>query len=472
MKKRFLLAIPAALLATMLLATPVLAASEVWESYTANDDSAVEIYGQNWSAQSFTTGTEAHSVTSIRLMLYRELLPGTITVSIKATDTGDPTGSDLCSGTIDGDTLTTDSAGSWYEIDIDDYSLEASTQYAIVVRAIAGDAANSLWWRMDGSAGAESDGQEELSTNGGVSWTGDADDDYMFEVWGEHLIAITRAEVYRSYIEDNDMLIVCETTNTYVPYYPDYGVSRYFDVQLTSADGATILAQTVNNMWGNRPQAIYLSADAAASLTSGTAYRIYLYGDFGANPSVYYTLQSADWRGDDLTLLDGWVLLTAHRMESYYDVAFTTFVSEGEVLNTEGGVLFNYGIPLLSEVRDNIFASPMAGTVYDSGTVTEGWSGTSWETQVGTDMAAFANSAGTLFGMTGQRFAGVMIIIIYVILAVFLLPRGHSAAGMVAGAPLILLGVWLRVIDAMFIGVMVSILCLFIIYHYWARQAA
>lgn len=473
MKKRLLLLAPLLAILTLFSSSPVLAASEEWEYNAATIDEAYEIYAGIWGAQTFTVGAESHSITSIRIQAYRELLPGTITASIRAVDGADhPTGSDLCSGTMDGDIMTTGAGGAWYEIDVDDYSLEASTMYAIVVRATAGDVDNSLHWNMDGSAGSYADGQEEYSTNSGVSWDGDSDDDYMFEVWGEHLIAIERAEVYRSYIEDNDMLVVCETNNTYVPYYPDYGVSRYFDIQLTSADGATILAQTVNNMWGNRPQAIYLSADACSSLTSGSAYRIYLYGDFGANPSTYYTLLSADWRGDDKTLLDSWVLLTAHRMESYYDVSFTTFVSEGEVLNTEGGAIFNYGIPLLAEQRPNIFASPVTGEIYESGEVTEGWSGTNWETMVGTDMATFINNGGTLMGMTGQRFGSVLLIIIYVGLAVFLLPRGHSAAGMIAAAPLILLGVWLRLVDAVFIGVMLSILALFIIYHFWVRNTA
>lgn len=460
------------LMTGLLVTSTVCATGAVWESCTVTADSAVEIYGQNWSAQTFTIGSEAHSVTELRLMLYRELLPGTVTVSIKATDTGDPVGADLCSGTIDGDTLTTDTAGSWYVVDVDDYSMEASTQYAIVVRAVAGDSTNSLWWKMDGSASTYAGGQEELSTGGGSTWTGDADDDYMFEIWGDNLIDVMKAEAYSGYREEGDLLVVCEYLNTYVPYYPDYDSSRYFDIQLRSANGATVLAQTVCKAWGDRPGSIYLNADAASSLTSGSAYRVYLHGDFTGNPSTYYTLQSADWRGTDFTWLDTWVLLTAHHMESYYGVALTEFQAEREVLNTEGGVLFMNGIPLLEEERPDLFSEILYIPGYEPSSGTEGWSSTSWETQVGTDMAAAINNAGTLFGMTGQRFGGLIIIGIYVILAVFLLPRGHSAAGMIAAAPLFFMGIWLRLVDAVFMGVMLSILAFFIIYHFWLRNTS
>jgi hypothetical protein len=268
------------------------------------------------------------------------------------------------------------------------------------------------------------------------------------------------------------MLIVCEYINEYVPYYPDYYPSRYFDIQLRSADGATVLAQTVCKAWGDRPGSIYLSSDTASSLTSGSLYRVYLNGDFTGSPSTYYTLQTSDWRGTDLAWLDTWVLLTAHHMESYYDLTLTTYLAGGEALNTEGGVLFMNGVPLLEEVRPDLFSEILYIPGYEPGSGTEGWSSTSWETQVGTDVATAANNIGTILGMTGQRAGGLVIMAIYIGLAVFLLPRGHSVAGMIAAAPLFFLGVWLRLIDAVFMGVMLSILVLFIVYHFWLRNTS
>ena len=89
-------------------AIPILAApSHLYEYYNTGDDSGQSVYGSNWYAQTFTPSI-AHTITSVKLLLYRSGSPGTVTVSIRATDgSGHPIGPDLCSGTTDGSTLPT-----------------------------------------------------------------------------------------------------------------------------------------------------------------------------------------------------------------------------------------------------------------------------------------------------------------------------------------------------------------------------
>jgi hypothetical protein len=167
---------------------PALAAS-IYESYNAGDDGDSSIYGSTWRAQTFTPSV-AHTITSVKLMLWRTGSgPGTITVGIRATDgSGLPTGSDLCSGTIDGNTLTISSAGAWYEITFaSGYDLSAGTQYAIVARAPGGDAGNRGYWRRDASSATYSGGNLLQSANSGSTWTPLADRDFMFEEWGDPL---------------------------------------------------------------------------------------------------------------------------------------------------------------------------------------------------------------------------------------------------------------------------------------------
>ena len=87
--------------------TPALAAHpSIYEYYSTGDDAAASIYGNTWDTQTFTPSV-AHTITSVKLKLYKTGTgPGTITVGIRATDgSGLPTGSDLCSGTTDGNTL-------------------------------------------------------------------------------------------------------------------------------------------------------------------------------------------------------------------------------------------------------------------------------------------------------------------------------------------------------------------------------
>ena len=156
-----------AVLPMLVTPSPVLADSpSLYESFNVGDDAAQQVYGNNWYAQTFLT-TSAHTVSEVRLKIYRVLLPGTFTVSIRATDAGDPSGADLTSGTIDGDILTANAAGDWYTIELTEYDLEDATTYAIVVRAVSGNATNYVGWRYDNAAGYAG-GSESDSANGGV----------------------------------------------------------------------------------------------------------------------------------------------------------------------------------------------------------------------------------------------------------------------------------------------------------------
>lgn len=153
------------------------------------DDSNRGIYGINWSAQTFTVST-GYAISSVRLKLKRLLLPGTITISIRATDgSGHPTGADLCVGTTNGDTLTDADPGEWREIVFTTAKYLAPGVYGIVVRALSGDSSNRAVWRFD-SSGSYAGGNEESSSDSGGSWSALAGNDFMFENWGFNTPAI------------------------------------------------------------------------------------------------------------------------------------------------------------------------------------------------------------------------------------------------------------------------------------------
>ena len=150
------------------------------------------IYGDYWEAQTFTPSAK-HKVTGLRLKLFRiGSSPGTVTVSIKATDgSGHPAGGDLCSGMINGNDLTTDTDGAWYWIGLGDgYTLSQSTKYAIVIRAPSGDGSNHANWRCDDS-GEYADGNRESSDDGGSNWYTISGADFMFEEWGQPVPTIS-----------------------------------------------------------------------------------------------------------------------------------------------------------------------------------------------------------------------------------------------------------------------------------------
>lgn len=156
----------------------------LFEHYIINDDDEKAIFDRHWRGQTFTPSI-SHNITSVKLLLRRVLLPGQVTVSIRAATYGKPIGPDLCSGTFDGNTLTTDGAGEWKEITFDIHPLlDASTTYAIVIRAIAGDGSNNLRWRDDNSYPAYPGGLYVYSEWSGTDWTRVYGTDMMFEEWG------------------------------------------------------------------------------------------------------------------------------------------------------------------------------------------------------------------------------------------------------------------------------------------------
>jgi hypothetical protein len=179
-----LFALVLALSLSVVAVVPVWAAT-LYEHYNTGDDNVWGFYGQYWKAQTFSAESD-HVVGAVKLKLWRSGSPGDLTVSIKATDgSGHPTGADLTSGTISANTLTTNTAGAWYEVSLTPYSLTSGTKYAIVARALGGDDANRVWWRLDESSPTYADGNVEHNADNGVNWTTYADRDFMFEVWDE-----------------------------------------------------------------------------------------------------------------------------------------------------------------------------------------------------------------------------------------------------------------------------------------------
>ena len=153
-------------------------ATLLYEKYQTGDDESRAIYGANWEAQTFTPATN-HNVNRIIQKIARVLNPGTITVSIRDTAAGLPTGADLVTATFDGNALAT--TAQWKLIVIAAQALTASTKYAIVVRATGGNADNYLIWRDDQTTPTYAGGARCYSTNSGVDWTEDTTRDFIFE---------------------------------------------------------------------------------------------------------------------------------------------------------------------------------------------------------------------------------------------------------------------------------------------------
>lgn len=167
-------------------------AVDLFENCISGDDGADAIIQPECYAQTFTPVT-SYQAGSCKLKLYRVGNPSTVTVSIRATAAGLPTGANLCSGTTNGDTLTTDSGGEWRTISMGaGYPLVAGTQYARVVRALLSDITNYILWRR-AVFGSYAGGSKCFSPDNGATWSIPfPGHDMMFEEWGQVYPSLTR----------------------------------------------------------------------------------------------------------------------------------------------------------------------------------------------------------------------------------------------------------------------------------------
>jgi len=153
------------------------------QSWLQNDDNQESISGTTWKAMTFTPGGN-HTIRVVRLALYGSSV-GAITVSIRATSGGLPTGADLASGTLDGGQLSSSYDGRVFDISLGaGTALTAGTVYSIVVRAASG----TLYWRS--SAAGYVGGQKCSSANSGSAWTADSTRDLLFEEFGANSVDV------------------------------------------------------------------------------------------------------------------------------------------------------------------------------------------------------------------------------------------------------------------------------------------
>lgn len=178
--------------------------STLYESYTTGDDNAYEInHANDRVAQTFHSGVAAYTISSVMFKLYRVLTPGTVTVTLRAVDgENKPAAGILATGTIDGDTLTVDTDGEWYEISFTvPYALTVNVMYAIVINVAGATAANKVFVRQDVTAGTFAAGEKWFSGDAEASWDhnqGGSADDAIFKTYGGGTLAAS-APVDKSY---------------------------------------------------------------------------------------------------------------------------------------------------------------------------------------------------------------------------------------------------------------------------------
>jgi hypothetical protein len=440
---------------------------ELHTYYQPTTDNMTKVYGSIFAAQTFyTDNTTAHTVTSVHLKIYRVGTPGTVTVALRKTAAGIPINDNLATATLNGSIF--DLAANIYTFTLtSETPLEFNTQYAIVVSAASGDSANYAYW-SNKTAGAYTLGEGMTSATNGTSWsTAGFANDFYFELWGNKCIKIEDVKVFQSFKATGDWLFVVRYINTVAPYYDTYDIKKYFALQFV--DNVTVKAQTALPAWGNKIGNIYMSASEVVGLDWGDPYKIRIYGLFGTNPYLDYTLTGSDWVGTDMALLDSWALSSAAVLATYYNTTMTTYIAgRGEVLNATGGAIFSSGINGLGVERPDLFQINTASTSYNPNITPQTYriAVSDWATNWGPDGVIMLNRIGVILGVTGDAVASVFFAIIMIGLALFAFPAGHSTAANVLSIMVLAVGIFFGV-DLIYLGILGIFAAFLLIKNLW-----
>ncbi len=443
-----------------------------WEVNANGVNTTQKVYGSNWAFQRFTTNVTAHTLSSIDLWLQRNGSPGDITVITQSVGIdGLPYGAALNTGTIAAqytgnlNPLSSNTTGR-YNIKFDkEISLLPNTQYAVTVKALMGDNVTNYLMLGNGNSTAYTYGSGYTSNNNGVNWV-DTGTSFLFDLWGRGCLQVDDGKVFQSYKAAGDWLFVFSYNNVYPPYYPIQDSKQNFAYQLVDYYN-TVKAQSPCNSWGYRPGSIYLSAATVATLQWGGAYRIRLINLRDGTVYMEYPIQSVDWLGADMTLLDSWCLSLAQKIGIFYNSAMTTTVAgKGVVLNPQGGVMFSTGIPLLDTLRSNLFQVAITGTASTTNTYPQNMRQAYQPALIlGADAYAAMTSIGNLVGVDGRTvgFAGLLVVLL--ILAGWGFQPGHSIAATIISSIVFILAMLTGLLDLLIGALLLAIAIILLVWQ-------
>jgi uncharacterized repeat protein (TIGR01451 family)/uncharacterized repeat protein (TIGR02543 family) len=251
-------------------------------------------------AQTFTTSS-SHTVDIMALRLFlpdwdeSELYTGTITASIRATDTnGLPVGDDLCWGTLDAADITANPCwNSWNMIPMNSsYSLVSGTQYALVLQATA-DPGHFVSW-LASQEDAYANGAALTASNEGwyvEDWDG-SEGDFMFGILGDPLYTISFNSEGGSTVPNQAVIPGGQATQPFDPTRTGYAFDKWYTDSACTIGNEYDFSTLVNAditlyaKWKQAPAFISLNS-ATFTVDSSGSFTIITSGD--PTPSLSIT---------------------------------------------------------------------------------------------------------------------------------------------------------------------------------------
>jgi hypothetical protein len=154
--------------------------SAVDQSSTGGTTTGTGITATSWGGQTFTAGVTGTLVQADTIQLFCNACTGTtpnLTVSIRNTTGGLPTGADLTTATITGFSAGAPSFTVTFSPSI---SLTAGTVYALLVRPVANPSLGTGYFWIRSSPGTYANGQRVSTATSGATWAADSTRDFNF----------------------------------------------------------------------------------------------------------------------------------------------------------------------------------------------------------------------------------------------------------------------------------------------------
>jgi uncharacterized repeat protein (TIGR01451 family) len=152
------------------------------QSNTAGTTTGTGFATTSWGGQTFIPAVSGQ-LQRVEATLFCSGCTGTtpnLTLSVRATAAGLPTGADLATATLTG---FSSGAGSTYGIDFaTPATLVSGTQYALILRPVAAPSVGGYFW-IRSSPSTYANGQRVISTDNGGTWTADSTRDFNFKTY-------------------------------------------------------------------------------------------------------------------------------------------------------------------------------------------------------------------------------------------------------------------------------------------------
>ncbi len=152
------------------------------QSNTAGTTTGTSFSTASWGGQTFIPAVTGQLV-KVDVQLFCSGCTGTIpnlTLSIRSTSGGLPTGADLATATIPG---FSNGAGVYYTANFGSPpTLTSGTQYALILRPVANPSVGGYFW-IRSSPSTYANGQRVISTDNGATWTADSTRDFNFRAY-------------------------------------------------------------------------------------------------------------------------------------------------------------------------------------------------------------------------------------------------------------------------------------------------